>query len=258
LPEGLGNGFNAMMALAILKTIAFVTGEHRFQDAYLYFWSEENFGLYVDQTLMFSYLGPFTNWSVINMAYSSIYPLLRFEADPAIHAYWQEVLERDLWHSYFPGWEIASGGNAFAELIYGAFAPGGISQEAVDMTILDLSGFPKPPFWQRETVNCDEAEIEAGVCIGVDGETVLELAGIYLGNKFIPYLGHLDTLQTFEPVPWQVRPATNYFWRSSPHKVNGEYSDRLNPGGDFHGIYWLGRYMRKTEYPAGNISSHAM
>jgi len=257
LPPGLGNGFNAVMSLGMLKTIAFITGEQRFKDHFHYFLSGENFPKYVDQTFRFTYTGPYTNWSNINMAYSAIYPLLRYEADPGIFAFWQQVLERDIWHSYFPGWDVAAGGQAYFALIYAAYAPDGTDCEAAAQAASDLAGFPDPPSWDRTVINCSDEEIAAGFCIAVDGETGLELAGLHLGGDFIPFIGHNDTLQAVDPVPRHVRPDSNFHWRLSPHKVNGEGSDRLNPGGDFHGVYWLGRYLRAADNPRANVSEHA-
>jgi hypothetical protein len=254
LPEGLGNGFNALMALSMFKTIATITGEQRFEDFFYEMLVDRDYRKYVDQTNRFTYTGPFTNWSSVNMIYSAIYALFRFEADRELFTYWQEVMERDLWLSYFPGWDIGSGGQALPSLIYAAFGPGPTDIAAAEQAAFDLSGFPDPPYWSPETINCDDLEIETGQCLAIDGTTVLELAGAWVGGNFVPFIGHNDTLQTFDPVPRHLRPGSNYNWRHSPYKVNNDSSDRLNPGGDFIAVYWLGRYLKRSDDTMANTS----
>lgn len=257
-PPLLGNGFNAIMSLSVFKSIAFITEEQRFHDFYWEMINDRDFLRYVDMSFRFTYLGPFTNWSTVNMAICALYPLVRYEADPDLNLYYREVFQRDMWESWFPGeWSVQHGGQAFFALLFAAFGPEGTDEALAQHAADELSGFPAPPYWQEEIINCDDLEIEQGECIAVDGQTILTLAGIHLGDTFVPYLGHLDTLQSVEPVPWHVRPGSNYNWRRSPYKVNDEARDRLNPGGDFHAVYWLGRYLKHSDDPLSNLSDKA-
>ncbi len=257
LPPAFGNGFNGIMALSIFKSIATITSEQRFMDFYYEMIEDRDYFRYIDMTLKFAYTGPFTNWSNINMMYSAIYPLLRFEGDDDLFAYYQGVLKSDLWSSYFPGWDVAGGGQAFNALIYAAFGPDATDIDAAQQAAFDLSGFPDPPYWNEEVINCDDAEVETGQCLAIDGTTILELAGTWVLGTFVPYIGHNDTLQTFDPVPRHLRPGSNYNWRHSPYKVNDDYRSRLNPGGDFHAVYWLGRHLKRSDSGTTNRSALA-
>ncbi len=257
LPPIVGNGFNALMALSFIKTIGLITGEQRFIDFFNELIEERDFLKYVDQTFKFAYVGPYTNWSNINMSYSAIYPLLRYEADADLFAYWQGVLDDSLWHSWYPDWEVAHGGQAFFALIHAAFAPDGTDIEAAEQAARDLAGFPDPPYWNPEVVNCDAEEIAQGECLAVDGETVLTLAGNWVLGTFYPSLGHNDVLQATEPLPRELWPPSHFAWHRSPYRVNDDYNNRLNPGGDFHAVYWLGRYLVRSNDPRANVSEHA-
>ena len=83
--------------------------------------------------------------------------------------------------------------------------------------------------------NCDLAEIAAGSCEAEDGSRI-ELA---------PSLGRGGVLVAVDPLPKPLRPPSNFEWRSNPYAVNGGGGDRINPGGDFRGAYWLGRFLRR-------------
>ena len=258
LPPLIGNGFNSVMALGVIKTIAFITGGQRFKDFFDELIEQEDFLRYVDQTYKFVNVGPYTNWSNINMAFCAIYPLLRYEAENDLFEYWQAVLQDDLWDSYFPGWPVSRTHQGYFAVIHAAFAQDGTDNTAADWAAEDLSGFPVPPYWNAPYIeNCDEDEIAAGVCLAVDGTTVIELAGIDIGGQFYFWPGHGDDPQAQEPVPRNVRPPSNFNWRSSPYEVNGGGGWRLNPGGDFHGAYWFGRYLRRGNTARINVSSNA-
>jgi len=258
LPPIAGNGFNAVMALGVFKTIAMITGEQRFKDFFYELIDQKNFLKYVDQTFRFSVIGPFTNWSNVNMAYCAIYPLLRYEADTELFAYWQRVLQRDLWTSYWPGWGVDKAGQGYFNLIHAAFSRGGTDEAAADDAAEDLAGFPDPPYWNSPAIiNCDEDEIAAGECLAVDGETVIQLAGVWWGGEFHYFPGHTGDPQATQPMPRHVRPPSNFNWRSSPYEINGGGGSRMNPGGDFHGAYWLGRYMKRSNNSRINVSPNA-
>ena len=248
-----------MAALGIYKTIALVTGEQRFIDFWHQMIDERHFLRYVDETFKFVNTGPFaTNWSNINMAFVAIYPLLRFEADPAQQDYWRTVIQRDLWQTWFPGWSVARTKLGFFGVIYAAFAPGPTDDAAADDAASDLHDFRAPPYYDIDIENCDANEIAAGQCLAVDGVTVINLAGVMINGTFHPFLGHGDSLQAAAPVPRAIRPPSDFDWRSSPYDVNGGGADLfLMPGGDFHAAYWLGRFLRRGTDASINTSPHA-
>ncbi|MCL4233229.1 MAG: hypothetical protein KJ042_01785 [Deltaproteobacteria bacterium] len=254
---GLGNGFNAVMSLGFIKTLAFITGDADLMDYWDELYFDRDYPRYVDQTFRITMTGPFTNWSNANMAFCAIYPLLRYEADPAIRAYWQEVLRRDLWETWFGGWGAADTDLAWFTVIYSAFAPGGTDVAAADAAAEDLAGFPEAPYWNEAIINCDPSELAAGECLAVDGVTTITLAGAHIGGTFYPYLGHNDAYNSVDPIPRAIRPPSNFNWRSNPFEPNGGGGSRLNPGGDFHGAYWLGRYLRRASDAALNVAEYA-
>jgi len=88
-------------------------------------------------------------------------------------------------------------------------------------------------------VNCDEEEIERFRCTAEDG-TRLDLLG---------YVGRGNKLVSVQPVPMRIRPPSNYHWRSNPYEVNGGgNSTRLLSGVDFRFAYWLGRWVRISDF----------
>lgn len=259
LPSLIGNGFNALMALGVVKTIAFITGDTVYQEFYEELVYDRNFPKYVDQTLKFTNVGPYTNWSNINMVFCAIWPLLRYEADDELRDYYKLVLERDLWGSYFPGWSVARTHQAYFAIIHAAFAQGATDDAEADLAGTDLKGYPDPPYWNAPYIeNCDATELAAGECLAIDGTTIIKIAGIDIGGTFYIFPGHGDDPQAADPVPRHVRPPSNFNWRSSPYEVNGGGGHRLNPGGCFHGTYWLGRYMRRANDSDINLSELAM
>ena len=110
-----------------------------------------------------------------------------------------------------------------------------IDEAALGRGLTTLNEFPSAPYWTVGRVNCDEAEIASGVCVGEDGtELPLDTAA-----------GRGDALVATVPVPMRIRPPSNYFWRSDPYRVNGEGdANALYPGVDFRLAYWMGRHLR--------------
>jgi hypothetical protein len=81
--------------------------------------------------------------------------------------------------------------------------------------------------------NCDEAEVEAGACVAVDGTLLTPLGDA----------GRNDTPVSVEPVPMRLRPPSNYHWRSNPYQVNGGGDgSQVMSGVDFRVVWWLGRW----------------
>ncbi|MBZ0274414.1 hypothetical protein K8I61_20450 [bacterium] len=261
IPEflGVGNGFNALMALGIVKTIAFITGEERFRDFFAEMIEDRGFLDYVDQTVFLTNNGPLTNWSNVNMMFVAIYPLLRYEADRDLRAYWQKVMADDLWGSRFSDWAVSNSHQAFFGLIWASFKNGATDDAEADTAAYDLAGFKTPPYWHApKIVNCDDDELAAGECLAIDGTTIITLAGYTdTHGVFHAYPTHTGDPISTDPLPRTIRPPSNFDWRSPPYDVNGGGGVRLNPGGDFHGAYWLGRFMRRSNDTAINVSPRA-
>jgi hypothetical protein len=107
-----------------------------------------------------------------------------------------------------------------------------------------LREFPAPPTWNVGVTNCDEAEFASLDCVGIDG-TPLPLS---------PDPGRGGGVVAVDVVPMRIRPRSDFEWRSDPHTVNGDPGDRLNPGGDFHAAYWMGRFLEATSDGTVNTS----
>ena len=115
-------------------------------------------------------------------------------------------------------------------------ASGQADPDAIAATLTVLEQFSPAPYFPEPRINCDEAEVAAGVCTALDGST-LHLLG---------EVGWNDTLIAREPVAMAIRPASNYHWRSNPYQVNGEASDTTFLSGvDFRFVYWMGRYITR-------------
>jgi hypothetical protein len=110
-----------------------------------------------------------------------------------------------------------------------------------------LTAFDAPPYWNVSRNNCDAGELAAGACIGLDG-TLIEIA---------PVPGRGGAIVAVRPVPRGIRPPSNFEWRSNPYSVNGGGGDRLNPGGDFRGAYWLGRFLVRGQDGSINLAQGA-
>lgn len=108
---------------------------------------------------------------------------------------------------------------------------------AIGRGLETLHEFWEPPYFGQYRENCDEAEIESGDCIGIDGTPI----------KVLGYVGRNDDLIAQDPVPMRIRPASNYYWRSNPYWVNGGDDTGLYAANDFRFVYWLARWVRRGE-----------
>ncbi|MCC7540683.1 MAG: hypothetical protein IT379_30990, partial [Deltaproteobacteria bacterium] len=244
------NGFNGWMGLAILRTLFHITGDERIGR----FYYEELIGRrgYLDNveaTINAMYLGRMTNYSNVNMAFVSAYGLLRYESDRDIGIRLRVILENKL---YAVGVDRDADdlGQSFFDFVYAGFRVLGTMGEGTDARedgIRTLVEHPSPPHWDRTRVNCDEAELAALRCTLDDGTVVTLLEGGGRGGQAV----------ASEAIPMRLRPPSNFEWRSDPHRVNGGGGERLNPGGDFHGAYWLGRFLTAGTDGFANVSPRA-
>ena len=240
------NGMISIMALGCVAALAYVAEDQELND-YLYYNLIGARGLHIiarkNQLGVDFWLG--TNYSNVNMAFMGAWLALRYIYGENVRSELTTALELKLYDK--PGWgrQPADIGQSLFDFVYasgmaGASAWDTMSKnpdaEAMARGIQTLKEFPVAPFWEVAVENCDEQEIEDGLCIGIDG-TEIELLG---------YVGRGDKLVSKDPVPMRIRPTSNYYWRSNPYEVNGGGSGgtRMVPAVDFRFAYWLGRWVR--------------
>ncbi|MCA9772314.1 MAG: hypothetical protein KC466_07885, partial [Myxococcales bacterium] len=257
-PIDLVNGFNALLGLASVKTLAHVTGD---PDVMRFFRHQlidvEGYDKAINSTLNLMYGYPISNYSNFNMAMVAIYNLIAYENDPDLLARWDDALEHQIWFVDRDPDTISRSLQSWFNFIYAGLRLGGTDAQAVAEGTQTLREFPEPPYFTRDVINCDAAEIAAGSCLAVDGVTTLALDGDFFFGTFIPREPRGGGIKTVDPLPKRLRPDNNFEWRSSPFEPNGGGSDRLNPGGDFRAAYWLGRRLQVSADNAVNRSPKA-
>ncbi len=247
----LQNGFNALLGLSVMKVCHHITGD---EDIAAFYYDQLITGRgWIDKvetgtgSVSRMYLGASTNFSNVNMAFTAIYSLIRYEGAADIRGRYQTILENSL---YRPGVERQAGGlgQSWFDLIFAGLRDGGTDETAVAEAVLTLGEFMDPPYFNPQVINCDEGEIGAGVCTAIDGTTTITIAS---GT------GHGGGQVAQDVLPKRLRPPSNFEWRSDPHDFNGGGGNRLNPGGDFRGAYWLGRFLQRSADNSDNISPFA-
>lgn len=245
----LRNGFNALLALAVIRAAYHVTGD---PDIGAYYYQDlvgsRGLPTEVAQTSGAAFLGAQTNYSNVGMLAIAYATLLRVETDPRVRAAIAGALETAFWNTG----DTADGNHtqqAWYDAIYGAFAPTAAPHDASLRSRIqnDLSGFQPAPAIEREVVNCTPADVDAGSCVGIDGKTMITL----LGNK-----GWGGSLVAKDIVPMPIRPDSDFEWRSDPHRVNGTGSTLMDPRGDWLAAYWVARLA--DEDVTKNISPNAL
>lgn len=234
-----GNGFNALLALHIIKTAATLSGDESLEDYYyVELLGHRDFLKIMRETLGLLFLPPIDNNSNHNMAMTAIYTLLRFETDPDLRAAYEEILEA-LW-DHGGRKPLRERRQSLFNLIYAGTRREGVDPTALEEGLQTLREFVPPPYWNAAVVNCTQEEIDDNDCVDLEGNPMpLE----YWNDRY--------EWQSVQPVPKRLRPPSNFEWRSDPYAFNGGGGDRLNPGGDFLGAYWLGRFLpRNTPYVA--------
>jgi hypothetical protein len=242
------NGFNGLMALGAMRTLYHITGD---EDVGRFYYDGllEDRGYFdaIERNISLMYFGTGTNYSNVNMAFVASYGVLRYENDGPTALRARALLEQFL---YAPGLEREARGlgQSLFDFIYAGFRAsgiGGAGRTARDEGTQTLREFPMPPYWTDDVINCDDAELAARRCTAIDGSTELLLS---------TELGWNDRVVALDPLPKALRPDDNFEWRSDPHRVNGGAGSRLNPGGGFHGAYWMGRFLKASSNGFDNIS----
>ncbi len=241
------NGFNALLALAVIRAAYHVSGDPEL-GSYYYddLVAQRGFPALTPSAINVVIDGPSTNFSDVNMLAIAYAILVRVETDSAIRttlqhtidtAFWNTGNSRDCSHSMQPWFDA----------IYASFSSNADQDMIADRIRTNLSGFQPAPAFERDRINCDANALAAGTCIGVDGTTVITLE---------PGSGHGgDTPVATEPLPMSIRPDSDMEWRSDPFAVNGSGSTLMDPRGDYLAAYWYARYMDRN--PEANISPHA-
>ncbi len=240
------NAFNALLALGIVSALTYVSEEPdliRYLEEELL--AKRKLDLMARDEMDLLDVGVKTNFSGYNMAFGGGYMASRYLCNERARDVVSDAVVVTLYdppgktrqpveqkQSLYDIVAVAAGSRQNAW--QGPSAS--IDESALDRALQSLREFPKPPYWDRARVNCDDAEIASGKCIAEDG-TPLTLLG---------YVGRGDELVSEEPVPMRVRPYSNYHWRSNPYAVNGEGSgDVLLPGSDFRVAYWTARWLSR-------------
>jgi hypothetical protein len=225
------NGFNALLALGVIRAAYHVTGDETIGRYYY----EELIGrrkFVAEPTLAtvgLMYLGARTNYSNVNMAALGFATLCRFETDAYVNAEVQVALRESFWDAGSER-DASHVEQAWFDVIYGAYA--GNPPDTIPTRVrANLAGFPVAPCLERDRVNCDEGEIAARSCIGLDG-TPIELEAM---------TGHNGQAVAKAWLPMRIRPDSDFMWRSDPHTVNGTANTRMDPRGDWLAAYWLAR-----------------
>lgn len=242
---GLNNGFYATMALGIVSAFAYASEDG---EAYEYIEKalikKRQLHRIASEEMKFINMGLVSNFSNYNMVMISAFLALRYlpvkegrdEIAKAVEVQIYNVpnSERqpiemkqtlfDVIYAY-----SKTNGSIYSE-------PNGFYQrDAIIRGLETLIEFPDAPFYDYKVENCDENEINSGVCTLIDG-TVVNVLG---------YKGRNGDLITKEPIPMRVRPPSNFCWRSNPYVPNGGGDgSRLLPGVDLRFAYYLGRYLR--------------
>jgi hypothetical protein len=237
------------MALGAMRTLYQITGD---DDIGAFYYDDlidaRGYMQSADTGLALVYFGTGTNYSNVNMAFVAMYPLLRYEPEPDVAHAARTILAEQLYRD-MPGKTARGLQQSFFDLIVAGFdtqGATGIGATALTDAMATLVGHPDAPYWDDAVQNCDEGELAAQSCIALDGST-LTIAG----------QGWNDEPVADAPLPIAIRPPSNFAWRSNPHDVNGGGSTRLDPGGDIHCAYWMGRMLAAGSDGLANISGDA-
>src|SRR6185503_14201939 len=244
------NGWNALAALGVMRTLYHITGDAAVGR---YYYNElvtnRNFPLLAVSgparvSAMYQDSGNLdTNFSNVNMAFVAAYGVLRYESDPELRAKYESLLATELWDVGHPH-DGKSIHQSFFDLIWSAFRASGNDAQTTAGAVGQLNEFATPPYFEPVVENCDAGELAAGSCVAIDGTTQITLTAP-------------NSNLSRTALPKRLRPPSNFEWRSDPRSVNGGGGIRLDPGGDFRAAYWMGRVLLAASAGKTNLSPHA-
>lgn len=243
--SGVRNGFNALMSLGIVGTLAYVS-EDAAVETYLYeqLVDERGFLSLINNDLVGVDLGHASNFSAYNMAFQGGWLSMRYLRDPVARSEARRAVRDSLYdrggshqpvemkQTFYDLMQViaVSGASAFGPPVA---AP---DEEALARGMETLVEWDDAPYYDRPAENCDEEEVEARDCTAIDGSEIE-----VLGN-----IGRNDDLVAADPIPMRIRGSSNYWWRSNPYKIDqGGGGGSLLPGSDFRWAYWTARYVER-------------
>jgi hypothetical protein len=244
--DGAENGFYAIMALGIVGAFAYVSEDPELDD-YLQkkLITKRKLDIMSRDKMKWVDMGIGSNFSNYNMAFTGGLLAIRYVPGEASRKILREAVEIALYAVPDRDRQPSEMKQSFFDFIYASAVSGASAfskpekepdSGALQRGIETLKGFPSPPYWDSQVINCDDDEIASKSCTALDG-THLDLLG---------FVGRGDTLVAKQPVPMKTRPPSNYFWRSNPYEPNGGGNgERLIPAVDFRMAYWLGRWTRR-------------
>jgi hypothetical protein len=241
------NGFNATLALSIIRAAYHVSGD---LDAGSYYYDDlvgtrrfpQISTSLIDQVV---FQGPTTDFSNVNMLAIAYATLERVETDPTVRAELQTALETAYWNTG-DSRDCSHDLQPWFDVVYASFSTSADAGALADRIRAQLSGFQPAPAIERTIVNCDAGELAAGQCLAVDGMTV-----IHLEPTPDSYGSRVATVS----LPTSVRPDSDFEWRSDPFAVNGQGSTLMDPRGDYLAAYWMARLVDRDS--SNNISPNA-
>jgi hypothetical protein len=248
LPEEstLRNGFNAAMGAAMVRAAFHVSGQ---QDIGEFYYQElvgkRDYPGSIAKNAGAIFTGTRTNFSNVNMLAIALAVLGRTETDPYAREKLATALQSQFW-DVGSDRDVSHVKQAWFDTIYGAYGPKPPA-EVRARVMEQLAGFQPAPAFQRDRTNCDAGELAARSCIAIDGTTMITIASTP---------GHNSGIVAKSILPMAIRPDSDMAWRSDPHSPNDGPANRINPGGDVLGAYWLAR-LSDLDDTQRNLSPHA-
>ncbi len=239
-PGGMAfNTFNLITAIGILKGLHHVSGDPEMEKFYYdelmlarKYWDliplTKNEG-----AMDYIYGGKATNYSNVNMVATSLFTAIYYETDPDLLNTLQLFMKGRWWEVEGVKQSAKNLKNPFFNALYLAMTYQGTDSALVDESLNLLGSFAIGPYLNRSVVNCDAAELDANVCLAIDGQTSIALEDSSESGKKISVLA-LDP---------GLRPPSNFDSRSSPFDVNGGGGLYLNAAGDLMCAWWLLQWM---------------
>ena len=243
--DGAQDGFYAIMTLGIVPALAAVAGDPE-ADAFLESLLEARDlpRIARDHMMMIS-MDELSNFSNYNMSFSGAWLALRHLTRDQARADVRAALAGRLFDEAGRRFKPVEFSHAFFDLtaVLGACdasarwgCRGALDEALLARALETLRHFPAPPFWEFAVENCDAAELASRDCTALDGRPLTVLGEV----------GRNGDLLVAEPLPIELRPASNYYWRSNPYVPNGGADGPgMYAGPDFRFAYWLGRWSRR-------------
>lgn len=247
---GATNGFNAMMATAMVASLVYITRDAD-AEAWLYDELLDERGLLMlarDNMLLLD-VGVQSNYSMYNMVLQSGWLAQRYLRDPDARAVARAAVQDAI---YDRGGERQprEQGQTFYDLVNVAAVTGESAfsgpsasltdddRVALDRGMATLRNWAPLPYWSFGGPTCDADEIEARSCVADDG-TEIEVLGP---------VGRNGDVVAAQPIPIHLRPASNYWWRSNPYRIDGGGDgSTLFAGSDYRIAWWIGRSLTADE-----------